>query len=120
MGVDIRLFHRLVKFRGWFRRASWTSTHRIPGVDAPLVSVLNNVQRLLLIQDPALPLLATKAHGAQDDLGDLQARFAKAKAYRKSAFSPGQTRLARGPKKYRVYSISLPDIVSMNRPSNLT
>lgn len=54
------------------------STYRIPGVNAKLVGMFDERQRLLLIQDPVLPLLATITHCTQDDLGDLQAGVSKA------------------------------------------
>lgn len=63
------------------------STYRIPGVDPLLVSVLDNIQRLLLVQDPVLPVLATKAHGAKNDLGNLQARLPQAVLSRLSAYT---------------------------------
>lgn len=52
--------------------------YRVPGVDAALVSVLNQRESLVFIQDPVLPVLGTVGHGSKNDLGDFEAGFAQA------------------------------------------
>ena len=53
-------------------------TYCVPCVDTVFVCVLENRQSSVLVQDPGLPLVGTEAHGAQDDLGDLQAGLTQA------------------------------------------
>lgn len=52
-------------------------TYSIPGVDTTLVGVLNQRKRLVLVENPVLPVLGTVGHGTQDDLGDLETRVSK-------------------------------------------
>lgn len=53
-------------------------TYCVPSIYAVLVGVLKDGQCGVLVQNPGLPLVAAEAHGAQDDLGHLQAGLAQA------------------------------------------
>lgn len=60
----------------------------IPRVDPPLVRVLEQRQGLVLVEHPLLPLPGAVGHGAQDDLGDLEAGLAEAVAVVSNFLSP--------------------------------
>lgn len=47
-------------------------SYGIPGVDATLVSVLDEWECLVFIQHPVLPFVGAVGHGSQDDFGDLE------------------------------------------------
>lgn len=78
VGVDVGLFV-IVRMIGWPVKL-WIMdlyAHRIPGVDTLSVRVLDQRQGIFFIENPILPLLASKAHGTQDNLGYLQTRFSE-------------------------------------------
>lgn len=47
-------------------------TNRIPSVYPTLISVFKQRKGFILVQDPSFPLGISIAHGAQDNLGDLE------------------------------------------------
>lgn len=64
MRVDVGLFV-IIRMVDSLAR-SWIMdryAHRIPGVNTSLVRVLDQRQGVLFIENPILPLLASKAHG---------------------------------------------------------
>lgn len=79
MGVHVGLFViiRMIDSlaESWIMKRC---AHRIPGVDTLLVRMLDQRQGILFIENPILPLLASEAHGTQDNLGYLQARLSEA------------------------------------------
>lgn len=75
MGVDVSLEATVSPVSSYVPSGC---THCVPCVDAVLVCVLEDRQSSVLVQNPRLPLIAAEAHGAQDDLGDLQAGLAQA------------------------------------------
>ena len=79
MGVDVGLgsYHTLDIDRTYTTICICMGYYRVPGVNPALVRMLDQRERFVLVQHPVLPLLRAIRHGAQDDLGDLEARVAQ-------------------------------------------